>query len=130
MDTVLSILAQVLWWILGTLWWLITQLLWMLLWLALPLLVIAYVASRAAGYVLGKSTVDAWLRGRARRLGTGTWRRTHSAALAFMLLPPRVLVWLMVYSLWHAVLSLLWRPRWSPWQRAWGRRWVRRKAAS
>ena len=62
METFLSILSWIIWWVLGAIWWLLTQLLWLLLWLALPLLVIAFVAFRAAGYLLGKPVVEAWLR--------------------------------------------------------------------
>lgn len=126
MDVIWSVLAQVIWWAVGVLWWLVSQLLWMLLWLALPLLVVAFVAFRVAGYALGKATVEAWLRRHALRFGAKTWRRVHGAAFALLTAPPRVLFWLVVYAAWHAVLSLLWRPRWSPWQRAWARRWVRR----
>ena len=127
MDVVLSILLQIFWWVLGAAWWLIAQLLWLLLWFALPLLVIAFVAFRAAGYVLGKATVEAWLRRHAVRLGGNTWRRTHHATFALLMLPPRVLIWLIAYSLWHSLVSLIWTPRWSPWQRAWGKRWVKRR---
>jgi hypothetical protein len=39
-----------------------------------------------------------------------------------------VLGWLILYGLWHVVISLFWTPRWSPWQRAWDRRWRRKPA--
>ena len=129
MDVIWSILLQIIWWFVGAAWWLLSQLFWMMLWLALPLLVAAFIAFRMAGHVFGKPAVEAWAKRQATRLGAGTWRRIHRALFAMLMLPPRVLLWLIVYSLWHSVLSLLWTPRWKPWKRAWGKRWLPRAAA-
>ena len=77
-----SILVQIIGWIAAVAWWLLSYVLWTLLWLALPLLVLAFVAFRAAGYVLGKATVEAWARRQVSRLGAGAWRRARRIAAA------------------------------------------------
>ena len=127
MQTLWSIIVSVFWSLLSVVWWLAVKLFWLLAWFVLPFLVLAFVALRAAEYLLGKAVVQAWVKRQSLKLGRGTWRRVHTALFALGSLPLRVLFWLVVYTLWHSVLSLLWTPRWKPWARAWGRRW-RRKA--
>ena len=126
MDFMWSFVAQVFWSILSVLWWLLVKIFWLLLWTALPVIVLAFCAIRLAEYLLGKAVVRAWLRRHSLKYGKGTWRRTHRAFFALGSLPVRVLGWLVVYGLWHSILSLFWTPHWSPWQRAWNRRWHRR----
>ena len=127
METLWSIVVTVVWWLLGLVWWLLVNVFWLLLWLVLPLAVAAFVAVRVAEHLLGKAVVQAWVRRQSLKWGKGTWRRVHRAMFALGALPFRVLLWLIVYTFWHSILSLAWTPRWKPWQRAWSRRW-RQKA--
>lgn len=128
MDWIWSFVVGVLWWLAGWLWWLVSTLLWALLWTVLPLAVVAFGALRLADYVLGRAVVQAWVRTQALKFGAGTFRRTRVALFALGTLPLRVLGWLVVYTLWHSIVSLFWTPRWRPWQRAWSRRWRRVRA--
>ena len=125
---------EALWWlltqILGLVWavlsWLVGYLLWLAFWVLAPVILMAIVALRAAEYTLGRDAVRAWVKKRSLKFGLGTWHRSRRALFALGVLPIRVLGWLVVYALWHSVISLLWTPKWDPWQRAWDRRWRRR----
>jgi hypothetical protein len=127
MDQVWTILVGLIWAVLTAFWWLSTNLLWLLFWYALPLILIAFIAIRAAEYVLGKERVRTWVRTKSLKFGRGAWQRTHRVFFALGTLPLRVLWWLFVFGLWHSLVALFWTPRWSPWQRAWSRRWTRRR---
>ena len=126
METLWSIVVGVLGFVLGIVWWLIVNLLWLLAWIVLPVAVLAFVAVRGADYVLGKAVVRGWLKQRSLKWGKGTWQRVRPALFALGTLPLRVLLWLVLYTLWHSLVSLVWTPRWKPWQRAWSRRWRQR----
>ncbi len=89
----------------------------------LPLAIVAFIALRASEKVLGPEVVRAWVKARAMRFGAGTWARVRPWLFAFSVAPFRVLLWFPVYAVWHAAVSLFWKPRWTPWQRAWGKRW-------
>lgn len=128
--TVLGWLTALVGMLLSVLWWVVSYLLWGLVWLLLPLAMLAFIALRVAEKALGPQVVRAWLKARAARWGTGSWRRLRPLLLAASVAPFRVLVWFVVYAIWHAILSLLWKPRWTPWQRAWARRWRDRPASS
>lgn len=128
METLWWAFSQLLWALLGALWWLAYQLLWVTLWLLLPLIVVALVALKVAERMLGAARVRAWLKAQSLRLGSGAARRLRVVAFALTALPFRVLFWLVLYTLWHSIISLAWRPHWRPWQRAWARRWRRRAA--
>ncbi|HML28697.1 MAG TPA: hypothetical protein PKE16_07650 [Hyphomicrobium sp.] len=116
-------------WILGLfasiVWWVIVQILWIVLWLLLPLAVLAFIVLRVAERVLGQEKVRAWVKARTQRYGAAASKRMQRLAFALGVLPLRVLFWFPVYTLWHSIVSLLWRPKWSPWQRAWAKRWQR-----
>jgi hypothetical protein len=109
--------------VLGVLWWIVSYLLWGFVWLLLPLAIVAVLALRIAEKILGPDVVRAWVKARAMKFGTGTWDRVRPWLFALGVAPFRVLLWFPVYALWHAAVSLFWKPRWSPWQRAWGKRW-------
>jgi hypothetical protein len=109
--------------------WVISKLFWLSMWVLLPVVMIAMVGLRAAEYFLGKENVRSWVKKHSLRLGKATWLRSRRALFALGAMPLRVIGWLMLYTLWHSILSLWWTPRWSPWQRAWARRWRRRRPA-
>jgi hypothetical protein len=126
METLWWLLVHVIWIVWSVLWWVVTYLLWLTLWVLAPVLLIAFIALRVAEYALGPEMVRAWVKRISLKFGTGVWQRTHRLLFALGVMPIRVLGWLMLYSLWHVVISLFWTPRWSPWRRAWDRRWRRR----
>ena len=128
MEALWWLVVQILWLVWSVLSWLVWQLLWLAFWVLAPVILIAIVAVRVAEYALGREAVRAWVKKRSLRFGAGTWHRARRALFAFGVLPVRVLGWLILYSLWHVVISLFWTPRWTPWQRAWARRWRRRAA--
>lgn len=128
METLWWLLVQVVSVIWSVLWWVATYLLWLALWVFAPFILIAFIALRGAEYLLGPEMVRAWVKRMSLKFGGGAWRRTHRALFALGVMPVRVLGWLMLYSLWHVLISLFWTPRWSPWQRAWERRWRRKPA--
>jgi hypothetical protein len=109
--------------------WLALKLFWLIVWVLLPVLILIVVGVRAAEKLLGKERVRSWVKGHSLRFGTAAWHRTRRALFALGALPLRVLGWLVVYTVWHSILSLWWTPRWRPWQRAWARRWRQRRAA-
>jgi hypothetical protein len=117
------LIGQIVWLIWTVLSWLLLQLFWLVIWILLPIIVVAVVGVRLAEYFFGKDTVRAWVKRHSLRYGTATWHRSRRALFALGVLPFRVLGWLIIYTLWHSVVSLWWTPRWSPWQRAWERRW-------
>jgi hypothetical protein len=125
-TTLAWLLAQVLWvaWYLAS--WLAIKLFWLVLWLLLPLLVAAFVLLRLAEHLVGREPVRSWVKRHSLRFGRAGWHRTRRALFALGALPLRVLAFLVLYTLWHSIISLWWTPRWSPWQRAWARRWRRR----
>lgn len=108
--------------LLSVLWWGVSYLVWGLIWLLLPLAILAFVALRAAEKMFGQEMVRAWVKARAAKFGAGTWGRVRPWLFALGVAPFRVLMWFPVYAIWHALLSLMWKPRWSPWQRAWSKR--------
>jgi hypothetical protein len=103
--------------------WLAWQLLWIVLWLVLPILVVAFIALRAAEYMFGQGRVRAWLRARTAKYGSAASIRARRLPFALGVVPVRVLFWFVIYAIWHSIVSLLWRPRWTPWRRAWAKRW-------
>lgn len=122
-GTVLGWLIAVLGTLLGVLWWIVSYLLWGIVWLLLPLAIVAFVALRMSEKTFGQERVRAWVKARAMSFGAGTWERVRPWLFALGVAPFRVLVWFFVYAIWHALVSLVWKPRWTPWQRAWARRW-------
>lgn len=126
----MDVLSAILGWLvaaasllLSILWWIVSYLLWGVLWLVLPLAIAAFVGFRLAEKTFGREVVRAWVKARAMRYGAGTWERVRPWLFAFTAAPFRVLLWFLAYALWHAIVSLFWKPRWTPWQRAWGKRW-------
>jgi hypothetical protein len=128
METLWWVLGQILWLIWSVLSWFVGYLLWLAFWVLAPVILMAIVALRVAEYVLGPEVVRARAKRISLKFGAGAWRRTHRALFALGVMPIRVLGWLVLYSLWHVLISLFWTPRWNPWQRAWDRRWRRRPA--
>ena len=116
-----------LWWIIssifGLAWWIVTTLLWMLVWFVLPFAVVAFIALRVAESTFGQDAVRAWLKARTMKYGAGVWDRVRRISFALGVLPFRVIAWFVVYAVWHALVSVFWRPKWQPWTRAWGKRW-------
>ncbi|MCB1484665.1 MAG: hypothetical protein KDJ17_07220 [Hyphomicrobiaceae bacterium] len=126
METI-SAIAGALWSLLSVVlslaWWVVSYLLWGMLWLLLPLLLVAFIGVRVAERAFGRETVRAWVKARTMRFGSGTWNRVRPWLFALGAAPFRVLVWFVIYAVWHACISILWTPRWTPWQRAWGKKW-------
>lgn len=123
MGTILDIILWVLGAIWSVVWWLLWQLIWILLWFLLPFALAAFIALRIAEKVLGQEVVRAWVKAQSVKLGAGVGSRLLQGFFALSVLPFRVLGWLALYTLWHSVVSLFWRPRWDPWERAWDKRW-------
>jgi hypothetical protein len=128
---------EALWW-LGThlVWaawtvlsWLMLQLFWAVLWVALPVIIAAVLCAIAAERLIGKKPVRMWIRTHAYRLLAQALHRARRAVFVLAALPVRVLGWFVIYTIWHAVISLWWTPRWSPWRRAWRCRWGRNRLA-
>ena len=109
--------------ILAVVWWIVSYLVWIAVWFLLPFLVAAFIALRVAEKALGPEVVRAWVKARAMKFGTGSWERIRPWLFALGVLPFRVLAWFVVLAVWHAIVSLFWRPRWKPWPRAWEKRW-------
>src|SRR5262245_46821111 len=128
METLWWLLTYILWLAWSVIWWLIVQLFWLALWVLLPVIVVAFVALRLAEHLLGQEVVRAWVKKHSLKYGADAWHRARRALFALGVVPLRVLGWFVLYSLWHTLISLWWRPRWSPWQRAWSRRRVSRPA--
>jgi len=123
MDYVLAPFIWLIGLIFSILFWIVRQLFWLVLWFVLPILVVAFVALRIAERVLGQEKVRAWVRARTQKYGSAASKRAQRWVFALGVAPVRVLFWFVLYTIWHSVVSLMWRPRWSPWQRAWGKRW-------
>lgn len=126
MDIVLILLSPIIWllgWVFAILWWVASYLLWAIIWLLLPFAIAAFVAFRVAEKMLGPEVVRAWLKKQSLKFGAGTWVRVRRLTFALTALPVRVLGWLVVYTVWHSIVSLFWKPRWHPWTRAWAKRW-------
>ena len=86
--------------------WLVWQLLWIVLWLVLPILVVAFIALRAAEYVLGQARVRAWVRARTAKFGSAASIRARRLLFALGVVPVRVLFWFVIYAVWHSIVSL------------------------
>lgn len=122
-STLLSPIFWLLGWVLSILWSITWYVLWALIWLVLPFALVAFVALRVAESVLGPDVVRAWVKAQSMKYGAGMWTRAHRLLFALGALPLRVLGWLIVYTIWHSLISLLWKPRWNPWTLAWAKRW-------
>ena len=129
----MAMLWVVIVWILSTLlsvlYWIASTLFWMTVWFFLPLAIVAFVALRITENVLGHERVRAWVKARSMKYGGVVWERARRLTFAFGVLPVRVLGWFVLYTIWHSVVSLAWRPRWNPWKRAWAKRWRPGKGA-
>ena len=123
MDYLLAPFFWILALLISIVWWVFTQLLWIVLWLLLPFAVVAFIALRVAERILGRETVQTWVKARSQKYGVAASNRMRRVVFALGVLPIRVLFWLPIYAIWHSFVSLLWRPKWSPWQRAWAKRW-------
>jgi hypothetical protein len=123
MEMLWSVLSGAFGIVASIVWWLLSSVFWLALWFLLPFCVLAYGAMLVAEKSLGKAVVQAFIKRHALNWGQGTWGRLRPALFAVSALPFRVSAWLVVYALWHSIISLFWRPRWTPWQRAWKRRW-------
>ena len=127
MATVLSVIGWVLGTLLSVIYWIASTLFWMIVWFFLPLAIVAFVTLRVAENVLGQERVRAWVKARSMKFGGLAWERARRLTFAFGVLPVRVLGWFVLYTIWHSVVSLVWRPRWNPWKRAWAKRWRAKK---
>lgn len=126
MEIVVTILSPIIWllgWIFSIAWWIVSYLLWAIIWLLLPFAIVAFIAVRVAEKALGPEIVRGWIKKQSMAFGAGTWRRVRRLTFAVTALPLRVLGWLIVYTVWHSLVSLFWKPRWHPWARAWDKRW-------
>lgn len=126
METLATIFAPLIWlvsWVLSILWWIISYLLWAVLWLLLPFAIVAFIALRVAEKALGPDLVRGWIKKQSLKFGSGAWVKARRLSFALGALPLRVLGWLLVYTVWHSIISLFWKPRWHPWPRAWDKRW-------
>ena len=123
LSTLISPIIWLLGWVLSILWSIIWYLLWAVIWLALPFALVAFVGLRVAEKALGRDVVRGWVKAQSMKYGAGVWTRAHRLLFALGALPLRVIGWLMVYTLWHSLISLVWKPRWQPWTRAWDKRW-------
>jgi hypothetical protein len=103
--------------------WLVLQLFWAVLWVAMPVIVAAVLCAIAAERLIGKEPVRSWIRTHAYRLLARALHRARRAVFGLAALPVRVVGWFVIYTIWHAVISLWWTPCWSPWQCAWRCRW-------
>lgn len=128
MQTLFSVLWSIVSTLVSLIWWVASTLVWIAVWFLLPFLIVAFIALRLAERAFGEKAVRDWVKLRATRLGAGTWDRIRPWLFALGVLPFRVLAWFVVFAVWHAVVSLFWRPRWKPWQRAWGKRWKAARA--
>jgi hypothetical protein len=95
----------------------------LLLWLALPMCVAAILCVLVAQRLFGKDLVRPWIRKQSLSFAKLAWHRTRKAVFVLWAVPVRVLVWFVIFALWHAVLNLWRTPRWIPWRRAWRCRW-------
>jgi len=129
MDTLVGVIV----WLIGVIWstltWVLGNLLWLIIWLVLPFAIAAFVVVRIAEKALGPEVVRTWVKAQSLKFGRGTWIVVRRWLLALSALPLRVLFWLAIYTVWHSVLSLFYRPRWHPWTRAWAKRWRPNAAA-
>ena len=126
METIGALLSPIIWalsWVFSILWWVVSYLLWAILWLALPFALVAFIVLRVAESVLGPAAVRTWVKAQSMKFGAGAWVRARRLTFALGALPLRVLGWLVVYTVWHSIVSLIWKPRWHPWPRAWAKRW-------
>ena len=127
LDALLWLIGHALWLVWASTAWLAGTLFWLSVWVLLPLAIIAFIGMRAAEYFIGKQPVRLWIKKHALKYGTTTSNRILRWLMALGGLPLRVSLWLVLYTLWHSLISLLWTPRWRPWRRAWSRRWSRRR---
>lgn len=109
--------------VLSIVWWVVWNLLWIFVWFLLPFALAAFVGLRVAEKVLGQEVVRAWIKTQSLKFGAGAWERSRRILFALGVLPLRVVGWLALYTIWHSLVSLFWRPKWSPWERAWAKRW-------
>lgn len=126
MDLILTLLSPIFWvlqMLLSILLWVVWQLVWIAVWLLLPVAIVAFVALKLAEKTFGEAPVRAWVKARALKYGGGLGERMARGALAASVLPFRVSLWFVIYTIWHALVGLLWRPKWTPWERAWAKRW-------
>jgi hypothetical protein len=115
--------AQVIWAVWAIVSWLLLQLFSLLLWLALPMCVAAILGVLGAERLFGKELVRPWIRRQSFSFIKRAWHSTRRALFVLWAVPVRVLAWLVIFALWHAVLNLWRTPRWTPWRRAWRCRW-------
>jgi len=123
METIFAPIVWLLGLVFSILWWIVTQIVWIVVWLLLPVAIVLFVALRLAEYLFGREVVRAWVKARSMKYGANVWARARRLTFALGTLPFRVLLWFVVYAVWHSLVSLLWRPKWSPWARAWAKRW-------
>lgn len=123
MSTIVDVVIWIVSAIFSVVGWLVWQIVWIFVWFLLPFALAAYLIFRLAEKTLGPEVVRAWLKAQSAKLGAGVWDRLSRILLAVSVLPVRVIGWLMLFTLWHSIISLFWRPRWTPWQRAWEKRW-------
>jgi hypothetical protein len=130
----MSYIWAAIWWVLSLVWsilmWIVGVLFWLFFWFLLPFAILAFIALRVAEHVLGQDKVRAWVKAQSAKYGLAASTKARRAVFALGVLPFRVIAWFAVYAVWHALVSILWRPRWSPWQRAWSKRWRPAQARS
>ncbi len=123
MDYLTGAISWLFWTLIAIVMWVLSYVFWIVVWLILPLAIAAFVAVRVAEKVFGGTVVRAWVKTQSMKFGAGAWVRARRLLFALGVLPVRVLLWFVVYAVWHSLVSLLWRPKWQPWQRAWDKRW-------
>lgn len=148
-EVLTTILSAIVWLastLLSIAWWIVSTLLWAIVWFLLPFAIVAFIALRVAEGVLGPDVVRGWIKRQSMKFGASAfdrvwgrlWTFLRRASFAVSVLPLRVVGWFIVYTVWHSLISLFWKPKWQPWTRAWAKRWkppaakgtIRAKSAS
>ena len=101
---IISIIFSVIWWILS--------------FFFLPLFILLVIALLVIRFAYRFDYLKPFIDRQFKKLGQYGLNSAKGIAYALTVLPLHVLFRFLWLSVWHAFISLLWKPKWSPWERA------------
>ena len=112
---IIDFLISIILFIFGILWSIVW---WFLSFLFFPIVVLAIILAVILRYAYKSPYFRPYLDRKFRQLGERGLGSVKKLLHAITVMPLHVLLRFLGFSILHAIISLLWKPKWTPWQKA------------
>ena len=108
---ILSIILYLFWLIFSVVWWFLS-------FLFLPLFILLIILIIVLRFAYRSPYFKPYLDKKFKQIGAYGLDKFKAILYTITVVPFHVLLRFILLSVWHAIISLLWKPKWSPWERA------------